>query len=112
MLISANKLTYAIIALTNCFPTLLYNKNQTIEITSKTETGRRELWDVNLILKNNSSEVNLLTASTKNINDILILNKYVRPTALDRWQGIYWIEDISTNYVIFVQEKLNCKSSI
>ncbi len=44
-------------------------------------------------MKNNSSEVNLLTASTKNIYDILILNKYVRPTALDKWQGIYCIEE-------------------
>ncbi len=58
------------------------------EIRSKTENGRRESWDVNLILKNNSSEMNLLTASTENIYDTLILNKYVRPTALDRWQGI------------------------
>ncbi len=55
------------------------------EITSKTENGRRESWHVNLILKNNSSEVNLLRASTKNNYDILILNKYVRPTALDKW---------------------------
>ncbi len=36
------------------------------EVTSKTENGRSESWDVNLILKNNSSDVNLLTASTKN----------------------------------------------
>ncbi len=27
------------------------------------------------------------------IDDILILNKYVRPTALDKWQGIYCIEE-------------------
>ncbi len=40
------------------------------EITSKTENGRRESRDVNRILKNNSSDVNLLTASTKNIYDI------------------------------------------
>ncbi len=57
------------------------------------ENGRRESCDVNLILKNNSSEVNLSTATTKYIYDILILNKYVRPTALDRWQGIYCIEE-------------------
>ncbi len=37
--------------------------------------------------------MNLLTASTKNIYDILILNKYVKPTALDKWQGIYCIEE-------------------
>ncbi len=63
------------------------------DITSKTENGRRESWDVNLILKNNSLEVNHLAASTKNIYDILILNKYVRPTAFDKWQGIYCIEE-------------------
>ncbi len=49
--------------------------------------------DVNFILKNNSLELNLLTASTKYIYNILILNKYVRPTALDKWQGIYCIEE-------------------
>ncbi len=54
---------------------------------------RRESSDVNLILKNNSSEANLLTASTKTICDILILNKYVRPTALGRWQVIYCIDE-------------------
>ncbi len=47
-------------------------------------------------------------------SDTLILNKYVRPTALDRWHGIYCIEENNwseiSNYVIFIQEKLNCKS--
>ncbi len=37
--------------------------------------------------------MNVLTSTTSNIYDILILNKYVRPTVLDRWQGIYYIED-------------------
>ncbi len=60
----------------------------TVEIIFMTENGRRKSRDVNLIVKNNSSEVNILTATTTNIYDILILNKYVRPTALDRWQGI------------------------
>ncbi len=36
--------------------------------------------------------MNLLTSATKYVYDILIINKYVRPTALDRWQGIYCIE--------------------
>ncbi len=48
--------------------------------------------DVNLILKNYSAEMNLLTI-IQNIYDIVILNKYVRATALDRRQGIYCIEE-------------------
>ena len=63
------------------------------EITLKTLSGQRQLSDVNFYLKNDTSEVNVLTASTKKIYDILILNKYVRPTALDRWQEIYCIDD-------------------
>ncbi len=48
-------------------------------------------------MKNNTTEVNFKTAKTKDISVILILNKYVRPTAFDRWQtklqGIYSIEE-------------------
>ncbi len=41
----------------------------------------------------------LLTASKINIYDILILNKYVRPTALDKWQGIYCIEENDWSHI-------------
>ncbi len=37
--------------------------------------------------------MNLLTTSTKNICKVLILNKSVKPTTLDKRQGIYCIEE-------------------
>ena len=62
------------------------------EITSSPEI-RNSIDNVNLRIKMTGTTINICNSSTKNIYDCLILGRYVRPTALDKWLEVFDIDE-------------------